>query len=121
VKFIAALLILVSSIASILYSINGLMLPEAASVYNKANMTRAYIQGLSLLLGLGGFLILLPQTFRLGGVLLIAHSMITIGCFFLAKDWKGGALEFALLQIPIFMIYVGYPLSVLEWTRMLFS
>jgi hypothetical protein len=120
-KSIVAILILVSSAASIIYAVNGVMLPGAALVYKKANMPRSRIRGLSLLLGLGGVLILLPQTFSFGGALLITHSMITIGCFFLTRDWKGGVLEFALLQVPIFMVYVGYPSSVLEWTRRLIS
>jgi hypothetical protein len=120
-KTIVTILILVSSAASISYSVNGVMLPEAALVYNKANMSRARIQFLSLLLGLGGVLILLPQTFRFGGALLIAHSMITIGCFVATRDWKGGALEFALLQVPIFIVCVGYPSSVLERVKSLLS
>jgi len=58
--------------------------------------------------------ILLPQTFRFGGVLLIAHSSITVGCFALMQDWKGGLLEFAFLQIPIVMVVHGYPSLVLQ-------
>ncbi|MEI9935817.1 MAG: hypothetical protein WDO69_01205 [Pseudomonadota bacterium] len=112
-KIVVSMLILFSSAASIYYSINGLMNPESALVYNKAHMSRADIQLLSLLLGLGGVLILLPQTFRIGGVFLFAHSLITIGCFVATRDWKGGLLEFAFLQIPIVMVVVGYPSSVL--------
>jgi hypothetical protein len=119
-KTIVALLILFSSAASIYYSVNGAAHPEAALVYNKANMSRTGIQLLSVLLGLGGVLILLPQTFTVGGAFLIAHSMITIGCFVATKDWKGGTLEFALLQVPVFMVCVGYPSSFLERARSLF-
>ncbi len=50
-------------------------------VYNKADMSRTgYTAPLSSP-GVGGALILLPQTLALGGVFLIAHSLITIGCF----------------------------------------
>ena len=84
-------------------------------------MPRVGIQLLSLLLGAGGALILLPQTFRLGGAFLIAHSMVTIGCFVVTRDWKGGALEFVLLQVPIFIVLVGYPSSVLERVKSLLS
>ncbi len=69
------------------------------------------LQLLSLLLGVGGALILLPQTFGLGGVLLVAHSVVTIGCFVATRDWKGGLLEFAFLQIPIAMVVLGYLIS----------
>lgn len=120
-KTIVAILILLSSAASINYAINGWMRPETALVYNKAHMARAAIQLLSLLLGVGGVLILLPQTFRLGGALLIAHSLTTIGCFVATRDWKGGVLEFAFLQVPIFIVCVGYPSSVLERARSLLS
>lgn len=120
-KTLVAVLILFSSAASVYYSISGVMHPETAIVYNKANMSRTGIQVLSLLLGVGGVLILLPQTFRLGGAFLIAHSMITIVCFVATRDWKGGALEFVLLQVPILMVCVGYPSSVLERARSLFS
>ena len=112
-KIVVSILILLSSAASIYYSIDGVAHPESALVYNKAHMSRAGIQLLSLLLGVGGVLILLPQTFRFGGALLIAHSLITIGCFVATRDWKGGVLEFAFLQIPIFMVVLGYPSSVL--------
>lgn len=120
-RTVVAILILFSSAASIYYSINGVIHPEAALVYSKANVPRAGIQLLSLLLGVGGLLILLPQTFRFGGALLVAHSMVTIGCFVVTRDWKGGALELALLQVPIFMIRAGYPSSVLERARSLSS
>jgi hypothetical protein len=116
-KIVVSILILLSSAASIYYSSNGVVHPESALVYNKAHMTRAGIRLLSLLLGAGGVLILLPQTFRFGGVLLIAHSLITIGCFVATRDWKGGALEFAFLQIPIFMVVLGYPSSVLAMIK----
>lgn len=118
-NLIVALLILISSTASIPLSIKWTMHPEVALLYNKANMSRVNIQRLSVLLGVGGVLILLPQTFVLGGTLLIIHSSITIGCYYLTRDWKGGAIEFALLQIPIAMIFIGYPLSLLEWARRL--
>lgn len=120
-KIVVAALILFSSAASIYYSIHGVMRPEAALVYNKAHMFRAGIQLLSLLLGVGGVMILLPQTFRLGGVLLIAHSLTTIGCFFVTLDWKGGVLEFAFLQIPIIMVVLGYPSSLLATLKSLLS
>jgi hypothetical protein len=93
-KIVVSMLILFSSAASIYYSINGVISPESALVYNKAHMSRAGIQLMSLLLGVGGVLILLPQTFKFGGGLLFAHSLITIGCFFATRDWKGGLLEF---------------------------
>lgn len=120
-KAVVTLLILFSSAAAIYYSINGATHPESALVYNRANMSRPGIQILSILLGVGGVLILLPPTFRVGGVLLIAHSAITIGCFIAARDWKGGALEFVFLQVPIFMVWAGYPSSVLERVRSLLS
>jgi hypothetical protein len=69
----------------------------------------------------GGALILLPQTFRLGGVLLIAHSVITVGCFVAIRDWKGGALELAFLQIPILIVVLGYPSSVLARVKNLIA
>ena len=112
-KVVVSILILFSFAASLHYAINGVVHPESALVYTKANTSRAGIQLLSLLLGVGGVLLLLPQTFRFGGVLLIAHSLITIGCFVATRNWKGGIFELAFLQIPIFMVVIGYPSSVL--------
>src|SRR5262249_23014539 len=100
-KTTAAVLMLFSVGASLYYSIHGVLNPETALIYNRANMARPAIQFLSLLLGLGGVLLLLPQTFRLGGALLIAHSLLTIGCFVATRDWKGGGLEFVFLQVPV--------------------
>lgn len=44
---------------------------------------------------------------------MIAHSVTTIGCFVAIRDRKGGVLELAFLQVPIFMVVLGYPSSVL--------
>ena len=120
-KTITAILILFSSMASIYYSFGGIIKPEAALVYNKANISRPGIQLLSLFLGIGGMLLLFPQTFILGAVFLIMHSLITIICFITIKDWNGGFLEFIFLQIPVFMAWSGYPLSVLEKCRNLIT
>ncbi len=111
IRIIAVILISVSSVASIHYAWSGVTKPETALIYNKAGMPRTGIRLLSLFLGVGGILLLLPQTFRMGGVMLIAHSLITIGCSVAVRDWKGGAFEFIFLQIPVFLVWAGYPLS----------
>ncbi len=121
IRTISAILILFSSVASIYYAFGGVARPETALVYNKANMSRLGIQLLSLFLGIGGLLLLFPPTFKLGGVFLIIHSLITIICFILIGDWKGGTFEFLFLQIPVFLVWAGYPLSVLEKIRNLFT
>jgi hypothetical protein len=92
----------------------GLIKPETLQVYNKATISHVWIQLLSLGLGIGGILLLFPQTFKLGGVLLLLHSLTTIICFVIIKDWKGGFFEFIFMQIPVFLLWVDYPLSVLE-------
>jgi hypothetical protein len=109
IKIISTILILFSSIASIYYSFVGIIKPENTLVYNKANISNLGIQLLSLFLGIGGLLLLFPQTFKIGDVLLIVHSLITIICFIIIADWKGGTFEFLFLQIPIFLFLVGYP------------
>ena len=90
---ITAILILISSAASIYYSVGGVIKPETALVYNKANFSRSGIQLLSLFLGVGGVLLLFHQTFKLGGTMLMMHSLITIICFAKIKDWTGGFLN----------------------------
>jgi len=72
-NFIVTLLILVSSAASIPLSVKWVKRPETALLYNKAKMPLVYIRWLSVLLGVGGILILLPETFVFGGALLICH------------------------------------------------
>jgi len=114
IKIITAILILISSVASVYYAFGGVIKPETALVYNKANMSRLGIQLLSLFLGIGGLLLLFPATFKIGGTMLIIHSLTTIICFIIIKDWRGGVFEFIFLQIPIFMFCSGYPLAVLE-------
>jgi len=117
IKTITTILILFSSMTSVFYSLGGVIKPETAPVYNKANMSRLDIQLLSLFLGIGGVFLLFPQTFKLGGAFLIIHSLTTIVCFILIRDWKGGTFEFIFLQIPVFMLWAGYPLSILEKFR----
>lgn len=90
------------------------MKPDTALLYVKAGMSDLGIQLLSLFLGVGGLLLLFPQTFKVGGAFLITHSLITIICYVITKDLKGGLGEFVLLQIPIFLVWAGYPISVLE-------
>jgi len=114
IKIITAILILISSVASVYYAFGGVMKPETALVYNKAAMSRLGIQLLSLFLGVGGMLLLVPLTFKIGGTMLIIHSLITIICFIIIKDWKGGIFEFIFLQIPVFIVWTSYPVSVLE-------
>lgn len=109
IRIISILLILLSSAASLYYMFVGVTRPETTVVYNKANIPHLGIQVLSLFLGIGGMLLLFPQTFKLGGVFLIIHSLITIICFVLIKDWEGGILELLFLQIPIFILWNGYP------------
>ena len=121
IKIISSILILFSSVASIYYMFVGIIKPETTLVYNKANISHLGIQLLSLFLGIGGMLLLFPQTFKLGGVLLVLHSLITIICFIVIKDWKGGIFELLFLQIPIFMLWAGYPLSVLEKFKTFFT
>jgi hypothetical protein len=120
IKMITVVLILISSVASIYYAFGGVIKPETALVYHKVNLSRSGIQLLSLLLGIGGVLLLFPQAFKLGGAMLMIHSLITIICFAIAKDWKSGFFEFIFLQIPIFIVWAGYPVSVLEKIRRFF-
>lgn len=120
-KAISTILIIVSSVASISYSFVGLIKPETTLVYNKANISNLGIQLLSLFLGIGGLLLLFPLTFKLGGTMLIVHSLITIICFILIRDWRGGILEFVFLQIPVFILWTGYPISVLEKLKQLLT
>ena len=108
-KTISAILILISLAGSVYYSFVGVMNPRSTVVYNKANMSHLSIQLLSVFLGIGGMLLLFPQTFKFSGVMLITHSLITIVCFIIIKDWKGGFFEFIFLQIPVFIMRFGYP------------
>ncbi len=120
IKTVVALLILFSSLASIYYAFGGIIKPETALVYNKANVPRSGIQLLPLFLGISGLFLLFPQTFKIGGVMLIIHSLTTIICFVIAKDWRGAFMEFIFLQIPVFLFWAGYPLSVLERLKGIF-
>lgn len=105
---------LVSVIASLNYLFVGLVKPETVALYNKVNLPLWGIQLWALALGLSGILLLFPQTFKPAGALMILNSLFTILCFLAIRDYKGGFIEFVLLQIPIFLLWVGYPLSVLE-------
>jgi len=114
IKIITAILVIVASLASIYNSYVWVKKPETGLLYIKANFSLVAIQLLSLLLGIGGLLLLFPQTFKAGAIFLIIHSLTTLICYAITKDWKGGLREFILFQIPIFLFWAGYPLSVLE-------
>jgi hypothetical protein len=117
---IVAILILISSAASIYNAFGGVVRPEAWAIYNKARMPRLGIQLLSVFLGIGGILLLFPLTFKIGAAFLIIHSLITLVCFIIVRDGRRGTIEFLLLLIPIFILWSGYPVSVLEKIRSLF-
>jgi hypothetical protein len=110
IRTIAIILILFSSVASIYYAIGGLVKPKTMIVYNKASIPLLGIQSLAIILGTGGILLLFPQTFELAVILLMLHSLFTIGCFVFIKDFRGGFIELLFLQIPIFLFWSGYPI-----------
>ena len=116
-KIITAILIIVASVASVYNSYVWIKKPETGLLYSKSNFSQSGIQWLSLLLGIGGLLLLFPQTFRVGVILLMIHSLTTLICYAITKDWKGGLREFMVFQIPIFLLWAGYPLTVLEKFR----
>ena len=115
------MLILFSAVASTYYAVSGIIKPETILVFNKANMPRTAIKLSSLVLGVGGILLLLPQTFKVGASILMTHSMITITCFILIKDYRGGFLESIFLLIPIVLIGADYPIWVIEKVRILLN
>ena len=120
-KIISTTLIIVASVASIYNSYMWIKNPETGLLYMKANFSRLGIQLLSLFLGIGGLLLLFPQTFKAGVIFLIIHSLTTLICYAITQDWKGGLREFILLQIPIFLLWTGYPLTVFEKFRNFFT
>lgn len=119
IKIVSTILVIVASVASVYHSFIWVMKPGTGFLYIKAGFSQAGIQLLSLFLGIGGLILLFPQTFKVGGAFLIIHSLITITCYIIIKDWKGGLREFILLQIPVFLVWVAYPLTVLEKFRSL--
>ena len=121
IKIISTILILISSIASVYNSYKWVMKPDTALLYIKAAMPGLGIQLLSFFLGIGGLLLLFPQTFKVGAAFLIIHSLITVVCYIITKDLKGGLGELVLLLVPIFLIWAGYPLAILEKFRNFFT
>lgn len=114
IKIISTILIIVASVASVYNSYKWVKKPETGLLYRKANFSWSSIQLQSLFLGIGGLFLLFPQTFKVCGVFLITHSAITLICYTITKDLKGGFREFILFQIPVFLLWAGYPLTVLE-------
>lgn len=121
IKIICTLLIIVAGLASVYNSYVWIKKPETGLLYIKSGFSRSGIQWLSLLLGIGGLLLLFPQTFRIGATFLLLHSLTTLICYAITKDWKGGLREFILFQIPVFLLWAGYPLTVLENLRHFFT
>jgi hypothetical protein len=117
IKIISTILIIVASVASIYNSYVWVKKPESGLLYVKANFSRSGIQFLSLLLGVGGLLLLFPQTFKVGATFLIIHSLTTLICYAITKDLKGGLREFILFHIPVFLFWADYPSSTLEKIR----
>ena len=119
-KTTSAILIAVSLVASVYYLVAGLTKPESMVVYTRANVPVWGIRTWAVLLGAGGMFLLFPSTFRLGTILMVINSLFTITCFVIAKDYRGGFVEFVLLQIPVFLLWVGYPIFALERVNTIF-
>jgi hypothetical protein len=119
-KTISVILILVSLIASLYYLFAGWTKPESMVVYSRANIPLWGIRIWAVLLGAGGILLLFPNTFKLATILLIINSLFTITCFVIGKDLRGGFIEFLFMQIPVFLLWVGYPSFILSQIRNLF-
>lgn len=113
-KVISTFLIILSLSASVYYLFVGLIKPEILLVYNKAGIPHWGIQLWALILGISGILLVFPLTFKTAATFMILNSLFTLTCFVVTRDWRGGLLEFIFLQIPIFLLWVGYSLSVLE-------
>ncbi len=118
-KILSGVLTLISLTASLYYFISGLTRPENMAVYRSANVPVWGIRMSAVLLGAGGMLLLFPLTYRLATSLLVMHSMFTIVCFVIAKDWRGGLVESLLLMVPVFLFRAGYPVFALEKVRAL--
>lgn len=113
IKVISAILILVSFTASIYYLFVGLIKPETLLVYKGAKIPNKGVQLWALVLGGSGVLLLFPPTFKLATILMILNSLFTITCLIIIRDWKGAFFEFLFLQIPVFLLWAEYPLSII--------
>jgi hypothetical protein len=109
VKAVGLVLTLVSLTASIYYFVAGLIGPERMVVYGRVNIPVWGIRTWAVLLGAGGILLLFPSTFRVATVLMVMNSIFTIACLAIAKDLRGGLVEFSFLQIPVFLFCAGTP------------
>jgi len=121
IKILTTILIIVASVASIYNSYVWVKKPDTALLYIKAGFSPLVIQLLSLFLGLGGVILLFPQTFKMGIAFLLIHSLTTLICYAITKDWKGGLREFILFQIPVFLLWAGYPLVILHKLKSCFT
>ncbi len=120
-KTISVLLILVSLVASLYYLFAGWTKPESMAVYSRANIPVWGIRTWAVLLGACGILLLFPYTFKLATTLMIINSLFTIICFVIGRDLRGGLIEFLFLQIPVFLLWMGYPASILDQIKNLFG
>lgn len=114
IKILTTVLIVVASVASVYNAYVWIRKPESGLLYRKANFSLWGIQLLSLLLGIGGCLLLFPRTFVIGATLLLIHSFTTLVCYGITRDVKGGLREFILFQIPVFLLWAGYPLVIFD-------
>jgi len=90
------------------------------AVYSRAGVPGWGIRASAALLGAGGILLLFPQAFRLGATLLAMHSLFTIACFVIVRNWRGSAGEALMLQIPVLLLWIGYPRFALDAVAALF-
>jgi hypothetical protein len=119
VRTVSLILFLISLTGSVYYGVAGLTKPESMAVYRRANVPVWAVQASAVVLGAGGVLLLFPLTFRLGAVLLVMHSLFTIVCFSMVRNWKGGVAEALLLQVPVLLLGVGYPVFARDAIRAL--
>jgi hypothetical protein len=84
--------------------------PQMLDMFGKWNFSNAGIKAFGIITLLSALLILFPQTFSAGNILMAITILVIIGLQLSVKDIKGALVEVPFLLMNLVLIWLQYPL-----------
>ena len=85
--------------------------PQMLDMFGKWHFSNTGIMAFGIITLLSVLLILFPQTFTAGNILMAITILVIIGLQLSIKDIKGALVEIPFLLINLVLIWLQYPLS----------
>jgi hypothetical protein len=85
--------------------------PQMLDMFGKWHFSNAAIKAFGIITLVSALLILFPQTFTAGNILMAITILVIIGLQLSIRDIKGALVEIPFLLMNLVLIWLQYPLS----------